>query len=37
MYQDHLAIPPGHGPDWGHAASADLVHWTHLPVAIWND
>lgn len=38
FYQDHLAIPPGHGPDWGHAVSTDGgVHWAHLPVAIWND
>lgn len=28
-----------HGPEsaqkhWGHAASADMVHWTHLPIAL---
>jgi beta-fructofuranosidase len=22
---------------WGHVASKDLVHWCHLPVALWND
>ena len=37
MYQVHLASPPGHGPDFGHAFSSDLVHWAHLPVAVWND
>ena len=37
FYQDHLAIDPGKGPDWGHAVSHDFVHWAHLPVAIWND
>ena len=21
----------------GHAVSSDLVHWAHLPVAVWND
>eukprot|EP00743_Colponemidia_sp_Colp-15_P001461 GILK01001600.1.p1 GENE.GILK01001600.1~~GILK01001600.1.p1 ORF type:complete len:543 (+),score=80.11 GILK01001600.1:139-1629(+) len=20
---------------WGHARSTDLVHWTHLPIAVW--
>ncbi len=37
FYQDHLAIPGGHGPDYGHAVSKDMVKWAHLPVAIWND
>jgi len=37
FYQDHLAMPPGHGPDYGHAVSRDLAHWAHLHVAIWND
>ena len=37
MYQDHLCIAPGFGPDIGHVVSRDLVHWTHLPVSIWND
>ena len=37
MYQDHVCIPGGHGPDIGHVVSADFVHWAHLPVSIWND
>jgi len=37
FYQDHLAMPPGHGPDYGHAVSRDMAHWAHLHVAIWND
>ena len=26
FFQDHLAMPGGSGPVWGHAASPDLVH-----------
>lgn len=37
MYQDHVCIAPGHGPDIGHVVSRDFVHWAHLPVSIWND
>jgi len=43
FYQDHLhqetgeGVHGGRGPIYGHAVSADLVKWTHLPVAIWND
>ena len=43
FYQDHLYEPSplglnkGSGPDWGHIVSKDMVHWAHLPVAIWND
>eukprot|EP00041_Stephanoeca_diplocostata_P021593 m.504556 g.504556 ORF g.504556 m.504556 type:complete len:649 (+) comp21862_c0_seq7:117-2063(+) len=36
FYQIHLAAEPGHGPDYGHFASKDFVHWAALPVAIWN-
>ena len=24
-----------YGTHWGHARSADLVHWEHLPIAVW--
>jgi len=45
QYQAQLAIPQNlsqfgftsYGPVIGHAISADLVHWAHLPVAFWND
>eukprot|EP00935_MAST-01C_sp_MAST-1C-sp1_P000249 g249.t1 len=36
FYQIHLAAAPGHGPDYGHFVSKDLVTWAQLPVAIWN-
>eukprot|EP01045_Picozoa_sp_COSAG04_P030944 COSAG04_NODE_5550_length_1573_cov_1.126866_2_plen_340_part_00 len=41
FYQKHCAEPvPGQaikGIVYGHVASRDLVKWTRLPVAIWND
>jgi hypothetical protein len=43
FYQSQLAIPQNissfssYGPVIGHAVSADLVRWAHLPVALWND
>ena len=34
----HQHTPPGHeGSHWGHAVSTDLLHWEHLPVALWPD
>lgn len=34
----HQHTPPGHeGSHWGHAVSRDLIHWEHLPVALWPD
>ena len=41
FYQKHAAEPhannDGKGPVIGHVISADMVHWAHLPVALWND
>lgn len=37
FFQDHVAIPPGQGPVYGHVVSRDLAHWARMPVAIWND
>jgi hypothetical protein len=38
MYQDHLGVGSTHagGPVFGHFVSADLVHWSRMPVAVWN-
>ncbi len=32
LFYQHLF--PSH---WGHAVSADLLHWTHLPIALAPD
>ena len=37
FWEAHLALDTGRGPVIGHAVSADMVHWAHMPVAIWND
>jgi beta-fructofuranosidase len=40
MWQEHVWEPQGGeggGPTFGHAVSADMVRWTRLPVAVWND
>ena len=39
FYQDHIHISSNAsiGPIWGHAISPDLIRWSHLPVALWND
>ena len=40
FWQSRIAEPQGGdggGPVIGHAVSADLARWAHMPVAIWND
>ena len=40
FFQKRIAEPQGGdggGPVIGHAVSADLAHWAHMPVALWND
>jgi len=34
FYQHHPHSPLWGPMHWGHAASHDLVHWTHLPIAL---
>ncbi|WP_309119840.1 glycoside hydrolase family 32 protein [Paenibacillus sp.] len=34
-FYQHYPFEPRQGPmHWGHAVSADLVHWRHLPIAL---
>jgi fructan beta-fructosidase len=42
LFYQHIpdGVPGGAGTSglhWGHAVSMDLVHWTHLPVALFPD
>ena len=40
FWQERIAMPrdgQGSGPVIGHAVSANLAQWAHLPVALWND
>ena len=41
FYQKHCATPVSgesiKGIVYGHVVSRDLLHWAHMPVAIWND
>ena len=34
FYQHNPNDTVGNDIHWGHAVSADLVHWTHLPIAL---
>ena len=34
FYQYNPNEPVHRDVHWGHAASTDLVHWTHLPIAL---
>src|SRR5688500_16592034 len=33
-YPEDIVWGPMH---WGHAVSKDLIHWTHLPIALYPD
>lgn len=38
LFYQHNPEAPVHGPMyWGHAVSADLLHWTHKPIALYPD
>jgi fructan beta-fructosidase len=38
LFYQHVPVEPAvQVPHWGHAVSTDLVHWQHLPIALYPD
>ncbi|UCG24958.1 MAG: glycoside hydrolase family 32 protein [Chloroflexota bacterium] len=38
LFYQHYPAGTTHGPmHWGHAVAADLVNWTHMPIALYPD